>query len=321
MAVLIDRRRHHADGKLMHENDADFQAQEKTRTIQTAICRSFGSGTLDLKALRIDMVPDTVFSTFLLQMARFIKEINISRNEFRELSSVFCAAFPSCEWLNATENSLITISPDIGRWNRLHTLLLDCNKLDGLPETLPSSLQHLSVPRNRLRSAPFLYRLVHLVTLDLSHNFMVHLPNALYELHLLRTLSCAKNQLLSLALLPMPALPRRQNVLSSDHIATSSVADWSESVDPTSGKSIYYNHKTKTVTRKRPDVLGPDPNAIPKLRLQSSPNQQPIEPSADVPSMGFPGGWEILPGARSSYRNHSTNETFTWCDIRTRGRS
>ncbi|EQC29419.1 hypothetical protein SDRG_12882 [Saprolegnia diclina VS20] len=311
MAVLIERRRHHADDMLKHENDADFQAQEKTRTIQTAMCRSYGSGMLDLKALRIDLVPDTVFSTFLLQMARFIKEINISRNEFRELSSAFCAAFPSCEWLNASENSLITLSHDIGRWTRLHTLLLDCNKLGGLPETLPTSLQHLSVPRNRLRTAPFLHRLVHLVTLDLSHNLLVHLPNALYELHLLRTLSCAKNELLSLALLPMPAAPRRFNGPASDPVATSSVADWSESTDPASGAVIYYNIKTKTVTRQRPDVLGPDPNAIPKLRLHPSPNQQSIEPSADAPSMSFPGGWEILPGARTSYRNHSTHETFT----------
>ncbi|KDO34360.1 hypothetical protein SPRG_01496 [Saprolegnia parasitica CBS 223.65] len=282
MAVLIDRRRDHADAMLKYENDADFQAQEKTRSIQTAMCRSYGSGTLDLKALHIDMVPDTVFSTFLLQMARFIKEINISRNEFRDISTVFCAAFPSCEWLNATENNLISISRDIGRWNRLHTLLLDCNKLDGLPETLPSSLQHVSVARNRLRTAPCLYRLVHLVTLDLSHNLLVHLPNALYELHLLRTVS-----------------------------STTSAADWSESVDPASGTLVYYNHKTKTVTRKRPDILGPDPTAIPKLRLQLSPNQQPVETSTDAPPLAFPGGWEILPGARTSYRNHMTNATFT----------
>ncbi|OQR86273.1 hypothetical protein ACHHYP_10798 [Achlya hypogyna] len=304
MAVMIERRRVHAQSTMQNESNPVVVATEKQRGIKTAMCRSYGSGKLDLKALHIDVVPDAIFSTFLLQMARFIKEINISRNEFRELSAGFCAAFPGCETLNATENSIMKVSPAIGDWVELHTLTLDCNKLDTLPDALPPSLVHMSVARNRLVALPAVHRLTRLVTLDLSHNLLTQLPNALQELTLLRSLACAKNHLLSMALLPAPAHPRRRSVRfdETSHDA-SAPHEWSVSDDPETKASVYFNNKSKQVTRQRPAVLGPDPTTIPLLRLHP--------PRPEATTSEFSGGWEIVPGARTNYKNHLTGALHT----------
>ncbi|OQS00723.1 cleavage induced hypothetical protein [Thraustotheca clavata] len=303
LSVMIDHQKKHADELTEKDlNDPKIAKEEAMRSIKTAMYRSYGSGKLDLKAQHIDVMPEAIFTTFLLQMARFIKEINISRNEFREISSTFCDSFPGCELLNASENSLNSISREIGAWDDLHTLNLDCNKLDLLPDTLPCSIINFSASRNRIAEVPYIYRLNRLATLDLSHNLLHLLPNALFELTFLRQLNCSKNKIISMALIPIPSFQRRHSfVLEETSHENTTKKDWTVQIDPITKENIYFNNKTKQVTRKRPQVLDSETKpSIPKLQLNGNTNKKE-----------YPGGWEIIPGQRASYRNHSTEETWT----------
>ncbi|RHY33803.1 hypothetical protein DYB32_001402 [Aphanomyces invadans] len=327
VSVVMERRRAQGEARMKGlANDTPTQAE----SIQIAIHQSYGSGKLDIKALGIDVLPEALSSTFMLQMARFITHVNISRNEFRTLSRQFCDGFPGCQVLNASENSIMSMAPEISRWSELTSLTLDCNRLTSLPDMLPSTLTCLSVARNRLNEVSYMYRLSALTYVDLSHNQLVTLPNAMYELKYLRTFACARNALITAALLPLPSFKSRRakaNSMDDDNDDDGDgdkpgmrAQDWVQQVDPATKQPIYYNNITRAVTRIRPAALGPTPSTtacVPKLVLPNSANSPDCSaPQAKQPThtaKHFPGGWEVKKDVPTQFLNHTNGEIYDWC--------
>ncbi|KAF0701216.1 Aste57867_8290 [Aphanomyces stellatus] len=315
ISVVMERRRAQGEARMKGlANDTPTKAE----SIRAAMHQAYGSGKLDLKALEIDTLPDALASTFILQMARFITDVNISRNEFRELSRQFCDSFPGCHVLNASENSIMSMAPEISRWSNLMSLVLDSNRLDAVPDLLPTTLTSLSVARNRLAELPYIYRLTSLTNVDVSHNQLTVLPNAMYELKFLRTFNAARNKLLSAGLLPLPSFKSRHaaKAVHDDDLLDAPghrAKDWSERLDPLTNMPVYFNNVTKAITRVRPAVLGqakPTHQAVvilPKLQLPNAthePDAKAIEPHATKE------GWEITMGLPTRYTNHATSECF-----------
>ncbi|KAF0744551.1 hypothetical protein Ae201684_001025 [Aphanomyces euteiches] len=318
ISVVMERRRAQGESQMKGlTSDTPTQAE----SIQMALQRSYGSGKLDIKSLAIDELPDAISSTFILQMARFITEVNVSRNEFRELSRQFCDAFPGCHTLNASENNIKSLAPEISRWTNLSSLILDYNRLDALPDILPSTLTNLSAARNRISSLPYMYRLSDLTAVDISNNQLVTLPNAMYELKLIRSFNCSRNKLISAALLPLPSFKSRHAKFSRDKTTDDDdidkpglrTRDWTQTIDPFTKQPVYYNRFTCETTRVRPAVLGKESTTtlpqIPKLHLPTA----ITEPTVDRVQQAkeFPGGWEIIFGIPTRFINHATGETVT----------
>eukprot|EP00644_Phytophthora_capsici_P014175 jgi/Phyca11/98760/e_gw1.3.118.1 len=217
MKVRIDRQRLKAKdpspkpptNKKLRE--AAHQAQLETQ-IRTAVRRSYGSQELDLKSLELVHIPRAaVFTTLLLQLARTIRTVNVSRNALRELPDTFVQAFPEVETLIYKENALARLpSQALGELRYLRVLNVSGNQLDRLPLELPETLETLDASRNRLQEIQNLHLLTKLVTLDVSYNHFQLLPCGLVALHKLQTLIVAGNRL-SFSSLP-PALDRWDGV-------------------------------------------------------------------------------------------------------------
>jgi len=90
---------------------------------------------------------------------------------------------------------------------------------------------------------------------------------------------------------PAPAVPESPKL----------PADWAECKDPKSGKTYYYNKKTKETSWKRPEA---EPAAAPE--------PEPAPPTPESPADALPPGWteHVDPkSGKTYYYNKSTKET------------
>ncbi|KAG1696304.1 hypothetical protein DVH05_018851 [Phytophthora capsici] len=321
MKVRIDRQRLKAKdpspkpptNKKLRE--AAHQAQLETQ-IRTAVRRSYGSQELDLKSLELVHIPRAaVFTTLLLQLARTIRTVNVSRNALRELPDTFVQAFPEVETLIYKENALARLpSQALGELRYLRVLNVSGNQLDRLPLELPETLETLDASRNRLQEIQNLHLLTKLVTLDVSYNHFQLLPCGLVALHKLQTLIVAGNRLVSLATRPqlnqkrVEANPQDEEPSQDEYEAER--MQWRVEVDPISKQTVYFHLQSKRVTRTKPKCFQV---RIPQLQLPGLQHKQDTRALLER----YPEGWEIvLPGASDTstalqFVNHCTGESFS----------
>ncbi|KAK1935136.1 Leucine-rich repeat-containing protein 40 [Phytophthora citrophthora] len=322
MNVRIDRQRLKAKdsspAKLLTNKklrEAAHRAQLETQ-IRAAVRRSYGSQELDLKSLELVHIPRAaVFSTLLLQLARTIRTVNVSRNALRELPDTFVQAFPEVETLIYKENALARLPAQaLGELRYLRILNISGNQLDSLPLELPETLEVLDASRNRLQEIQNLHLLTKLVTLDASYNHFQLLPCGLVSLHKLQTLILAGNRLVSLATRPqLSQKPMEANPQDEEPNEDEDEAErkqWRVEMDPISKQTVYFHLQSKRVTRTKPKCFQ---LRIPKLQLPGLQQKQDTRALLDR----YPGGWEIvLPKASDTstalqFVNHCTGESFS----------
>lgn len=351
MSVIIDRQRRAADAvsstpqEQQHRNQSECTRSDR---IRDAVRRAYGSQTLDLKALELVHVPDEVYTTLLLQLARLIRCVNVSRNALRDIPPMFCAAFPEAEALVYKENALASLPANIAALAYLRSLDVSCNELVALPQHLPPSLHVLNASRNRLTHVPNLHTLTKLTELELSHNHFQVPPHGLMFATKLRTLRLVGNRLVTLALPPKlvedavddrdehgDAAKRAKQQRDDDAQVAAALAGlgtdghaldpevakthWRVQVDPETHASVYYHIATKTVTRAKPACFQVQ---IPKLQLTRGASASTavaaahVQRGAALNASSYPGGWEIQVADGTStdvaFVNHSASpiETF-----------
>ncbi|KAG2780214.1 hypothetical protein PC129_g5069 [Phytophthora cactorum] len=335
MSVRIERQRELAKAKAK-DSSPSKPTNKKLREgahrehlnmqIRAAVRRSYGSQELDLKSLELVHIPRTaVFSTLLLQLARTIRTVNVSRNALRELPDTFVQAFPEVETLVCKENALARLPLRVlGELRYLRVLNVSGNQLDELPD-LPDTLEMLDASRNRLQDIQTLHVLTRLVTLDLSYNHFQLLPCGLMTLHKLQTLTLAGNRLVTLA--TRPQLTRRRAPGDDDTAANpqddegadeptedeneAARKQWRVEVDPISNDKVYFHLQSKRVTRAKPKCFQV---RIPKLQL---PGNQVEKQDKRALLERYPDGWEIIlpsPSDTSTalrFVNHCTGENYS----------
>lgn len=313
VGVIIDRQRRDAESKRTASNQHERSGKRPQSTkVEDAVRRAYGSQTLDLKALELIHIPEQVYTTMLLQLARLIRCVNVSRNALREIPTEFCDAFPEAEVLLYKENALDTLPPRLAALQFLKHLNVECNELVSLPLHLPVSLEILNASRNRLTQVPNLHALTKLLDLDLSHNHFQVPPSGLMYLTKLKHLTLSGNRLVTLAL-PLKfvqvhdaessgdqqilAAARRDIDNDNDELLDPEQAKkrWRVQVDPETQDTVYFHVATKTVTRIKPKCFQ---IYIPKLLLNSGNgsgdlNAAPTKTSDSRLASSFPGGWEI----------------------------
>ncbi|KAG3112446.1 hypothetical protein PI125_g8216 [Phytophthora idaei] len=335
MSVRIERQRELAKAKAK-DSSPSKPTNKKLREgahrehlnmqIRAAVRRSYGSQELDLKSLELVHIPRTaVFSTLLLQLARTIRTVNVSRNALRELPDTFVQAFPEVETLVCKENALARLPLRVlGELRYLRVLNVSGNQLDELPD-LPDTLETLDASRNRLQDIQTLHVLTRLVTLDLSYNHFQLLPCGLMALHKLQTLTLAGNRLVTLA--TRPQLTRRRAPGDDDTAANpqddegadeptedeneTARKQWRVEVDPISNDTVYFHLQSKRVTRAKPKCFQV---RIPKLQLPGNQVEKQDKPAL---LERYPDGWEIIlpsPSDTSTalrFVNHCTGENYS----------
>lgn len=331
MSVIIDRqRRREAAQANQFGSSTHILKPTISDQIRDAVRRAYGSQTLDLKALELIHIPNEVYTTMLMQLARMIRCVNVSRNALRELPAEFCDAFPEAEVLIYKENALDAVPESLAKLQYLKSLNVECNQLLKLPMRLPDSLEVLVASRNRLTQLTNLHELTKLLELDLSHNHFQVLPSGMMFLSKLKKLSLNGNRLVMLALPPKVVQdtetkkkdlgPLSQSFEDDSELLMNSEEakkQWRVEMDPQTQENIYFHLKTKQVTRTKPKCFQVH---IPKLQLnsgdggksQSSQNQAGQKAAALTE---FPGGWEIRLGEGTStqvtFVNHVSSESFT----------
>ncbi|GMF65858.1 unnamed protein product [Phytophthora lilii] len=299
--------------------------------IRAAVRRSYGSQELDLKSLELVHIPRAaVFTTLLLQLARTIRTVNVSRNALRELPDSFIQAFPEVETLVCKENALARLPPRaLSGLQYLRVLNVSGNQLDALPVDLPNTLEVLDVSRNRLHDIQNLHALVRLTTVDFSYNHFQLLPCGLTALSKLQTLTLTGNRLVTLATRP-PLLRKRSSgddaaASPQDEEESNNESDpteeeneaarkqWRVEVDPITQSTVYYHLQSKRVTRTKPACFQV---RIPKLQLPGNQAQLPKKDNRALLER-YPDGWEIVlpsPSDTSTmlqFVNHCTGDNFS----------
>lgn len=318
VGVLIDRQRSAASNQ--RERATPPRRAATSERVQDAVRRVFGSQTLDLMALELVRIPDQeVYTTMLMQLARLVRCVNVSRNALREIPSEFCDAFPDVDALVYKENALDTLPPSLAALRYLKMLNVECNQLVALPLHLPSSLEVLRASRNRLAHVSNLHELAQLRELDLSHNHFQVPPNGLQCLTKLTFLTLSGNRLVTLAL-PLKLIQGTSTVdrtaRSVERQPSAVGADenelldpeqakkrWRVQVDPETQDTVYFHVATKTATRIKPTCFQ---IRIPKLQLTSVGSTARLgthhtltkgraAKASDAAALetSFPGGWEI----------------------------
>ncbi|KAL3666027.1 hypothetical protein V7S43_008820 [Phytophthora oleae] len=296
--------------------EAAHRAQLDTQ-LRAAVRRSYGSQELDLKSLELVHIPRAaVFTTLLLQLARTIRTVNVSRNALRELPDTLIQAFPEVETLIYKENALARLpSQALGELRYLRVLNVSGNQLDSLPLELPETLEILDASRNRLQEIQNLHALTRLVTLDMSYNHFQLLPCGLVALHKLQTLILTGNRLVTLATRPQLIQKRLTEANPQDEEAGEDELEaerkqWRVEVDPVTQQTVYYHSQSKRVTRTKPKCFQV---RIPKLQLPGLQSKQDTRALLEK----YPDGWEIiLPSASDTstslqFVNHCTGESFS----------
>ncbi|KAL4138415.1 hypothetical protein PRIC2_001921 [Phytophthora ramorum] len=297
--------------------------EQLSTQVRAAVRRSYGSQELDLKSLELVHIPRAaVFTTLLMQLARSIRTVNVSRNALRELPESFVRAFPEVETLVYKENALARLPfRALGELRHLRVLNVSGNQLDALPVELPTTLETLDASRNRLQDIQNLHALNRLVTLDLSYNHFQLLPCGLAALNKLQTLTLAGNRLVSLA--TRPQLIRRSaaahpedeegaNTEPTEEENNVARKQWRVEEDPATHEVVYYHLQSKRVSRTKPKCFQV---RVPKLQLSGNQTQ----PKQDTRALleRYPDGWEIvLPGPADTstalqFVNHCTGESFS----------
>ncbi|KAE8901470.1 hypothetical protein PF005_g9570 [Phytophthora fragariae] len=345
MNVRIERQREQAKAKA---NDTSPTKQQPTNKklreaahrqhldtqIRAAVRRSYGSLELDLKSLELVHIPrSAVFTTLLMQLARSIRSVNVSRNALREIPDSFIRAFPEVETLVCKENALARLPPRaLGELRYLRVLNVSGNQLDALPIDLPTTLESLDASRNRLHDIHNLHALTRLVTLDLSYNHFQLLPCGLVALNKLQTLTLSGNRLVTLA--TRPSLLRKRGAQDDDTAANpqdevdagtetepteeeneAARKQWRVEEDPVTHDTVYFHLQSKRVTRTKPKCFQV---RIPKLQLPGSQvQQQNQKPDNRALMERYPDGWEIILPSPSDistaleFVNHCTGEKFS----------
>ncbi|KAF4144927.1 Leucine rich repeat [Phytophthora infestans] len=326
MSVRIERQRELAKGK-SNDTSPVKSTNKKAREaahrehldtqILAAIRRSYGSQELNLKALELVHIPRAaVFSTLLLQLARTIRTVNVSRNALRELTDSFVQTFPEVDTLICKENALARLPRRaLGDLRYLRVLNISGNQLAELPD-LPDTLETLDASRNRLQDIQNLHVLTKLVTLDMSYNHFQLLPCGLMALRKLQTLLLAGNRLVTLAT-RLKFFRRRDDTETNpqdDKEPTEEENEaerkqWKVEVDPISNNKVYFHLQSKRMTRAKPKCFQV---RIPRLQLG---NQGPTQDKRAL-LKSYPDGWEIvLPSASDTstalqFVNHCTEENY-----------
>ncbi|KAG6578009.1 Leucine-rich repeat protein [Phytophthora cinnamomi] len=341
MNVRIERQREQAKAKVNDTSPTKQQPTNKKQReavhrqhletqIRAAVRRSYGSLELDLKSLELVHIPRAVFTTLLLQLARSIRTVNVSRNALREIPESFIRAFPEVETLVCKENALARLPPRaLGELRYLQVLNVSGNQLNALPVDLPSTLETLDASRNRLHDIQNLHALTRLVTLDLSYNHFQLLPCGLVALNKLQTLTLSGNRLVTLA--TRSPLLRKRGVEDDDTAANPQDEDdadtatepteeeneaarkqWRVEEDPVTHDTVYFHLQTKRVTRIKPKCFQ---IRIPKLQFPGNQAQHP-KPDNRALLERYPDGWEIILPSPSDiltalqFVNHCTGEIF-----------
>ncbi|CEG40286.1 Leucine-rich repeat protein [Plasmopara halstedii] len=318
MNVRIERQRAKVnDCKPQIDNRKLMPGQALDVRIHSAIRTSYSSQDLNLKSLELVHLPcDLIFSTLLMQFARLIRSVNISRNALHELDENFISAFPEIESFNCKENALVRLPTDALRHLRyLRVLNVSGNQLDNLLISLPNTMEKLDACRNRLHNVDNLHTLTSLVTLDLSHNYLQLLPCGLPTLHHLQSLDLSGNRLVTLATRPelqIHAMKRQDRKDTKEILEETQDADryWRIELDPMTNEKVYFHRLTKRVTRATPKCFQSPLSDHQLARNQQSQHNREILEK-------FPLGWEILVPSRSEmstalqFVNHCTNEKYS----------
>ncbi|KAG2524493.1 hypothetical protein BBO99_00002535 [Phytophthora kernoviae] len=295
MSVRIERQREQARAKDKDTSPKKPLTNKKLREaarhehldtqVLAAVRHTYGTQKLDLKSLELVRIPRAaIFQTLLLQFARCVQTVNVSRNALRELPDSFIRAFPEVEIMLCKENALARLpSRALGELRYLRVLNVSGNQIDALPTTLPDTLETLDASRNRLQDIHNLHTLTHLASLDLSNNHFQLLPCGIMALNRLQTLTVSGNRLVTLA--TRPQLTRRRTieddsaVVPQDEETSDEATDenneaerknWRIEVDPVSRNTVYYHVQSKRVTRTKPKCFQV---RVPRLQLPGNQSQ------------------------------------------------
>jgi Leucine-rich repeat (LRR) protein len=317
MPVIIARRR------------AQKVGEKPDEALRNAIRRALGSGQLDLKSFRLNTIPMDLFNTLSLQLGRFIKIMNLSRNELREFPGELCESFLGLETIFCKDNQLLHLPNAMIRLEKLKKLVAECNQLIDVPQHLPLTLNYMSLSRNRLHAIPNLFELIHLTDLDLSHNLFKVLPPAMFLLQKLKRLNLSGNKLISLAVFRKDRtreIAERKQAEQKEQNPREEFKKWRVEVDPGTGESIYFHLEKKEVSRSKPKCflevealeqafepqdIHPD---VPRLQLGAIDGKS-INKAASAPKIQdeslYSDGWEIIEKPHPMrYIDHNSNQTY-----------
>ncbi|RLN36802.1 hypothetical protein BBI17_002373 [Phytophthora kernoviae] len=295
MSVRIERQREQARAKDKDTSPKKPLTNKKLREaarhehldtqVLAAVRHTYGTQKLDLKSLELVRIPRAaIFQTLLLQFARCVQTVNVSRNALRELPDSFIRAFPEVEIMLCKENALARLpSRALGELRYLRVLNVSGNQIDALPTTLPDTLETLDASRNRLQDIHNLHTLTHLASLDLSNNHFQLLPCGIMALNRLQTLTVSGNRLVTLA--TRPQLTRRRTieddsaVVPQDEETSDEATDenneaerknWRIEVDPVSRNTVYYHVQSKRVTRTKPKCFQGELKRLKRLEAENN---------------------------------------------------
>ncbi|XP_037982058.1 leucine-rich repeat and calponin homology domain-containing protein 4 isoform X3 [Motacilla alba alba] len=124
-----------------------------------------------------------------------LAHLDLSRNQLSSLPACLCLL--PLRVLNASNNRLARLPPNLGSLRSLRQLDVGCNRLRALPPGLGQlrALRDLSVRRNQLAALPEELSELPLVRLDFSCNRVVAIPRCFRRLRHLQTLLADNNPL------------------------------------------------------------------------------------------------------------------------------
>jgi len=113
-------------------------------------------------------------------------DLNLQGNQLQSLPDGFLSTMPRLESLTITGNQVARLPKDLGRCEALQTLYAGANNLtDASPAFEPPCIIHAGLAHNAISQLPStktLSRAEAMISLDLTHNNLSSLPDALAKL-------------------------------------------------------------------------------------------------------------------------------------------
>jgi Leucine-rich repeat (LRR) protein len=263
--------------------------------IHEMIRKAFKTKIFTLSDRELTEVPPSLFNTLILGVG-YISGVMLSRNRIPEIPSKMCRCMRWLSQIDLSNNELAKIPNNIHLMWNLKEMKLDHNHLSTLPDNFMKlrGLQRLTLQFNWFGKLPDRFGdLTGLVDLKLQSNNLECLPPTFPNL-LVSNLDLSNNQLVTLAILPMPE----------------KVEEWIMVKEPRTGQIMWNNPSTGETRREKPPNSRTTQQSVPAINLA------PLDVSSQAPQSTAEGGlyreWELVIDSNNvKYKNNKTGKLST----------
>lgn len=166
----------------------------------------------NLEILRLDGMKVTNHNSFVKVYDDEIREVHALQITNAGMTGLTITS-DNLKYLDISGNVL---RPDLLRLGKnIETLILRNTKLTSLPPAVAkiTSLRHLDLSHNEMRTFPDVFELKQLVILDVSHNKIRNVPSSISDLTRLETLSLEENNIVLNIITIPPTFSRLENLI------------------------------------------------------------------------------------------------------------